>query len=49
MMSQARWYPTTTLLGNGTVIICGGTINTGTNAINVDCSACAARAERLES
>ena len=36
MMSQARWYPTTTLLGNGTVIICGGTINTGTNAINVD-------------
>lgn len=48
MMSQARWYPTTTLLGNGTVIICGGTINTGTNAINVDCSACAARAERLE-
>jgi Galactose oxidase-like, Early set domain/Glyoxal oxidase N-terminus/Kelch motif len=36
LMSQARWYPTTTLLGNGTVIICGGTINTGTNAINVD-------------
>ena len=36
MMSQARWYPTTTLLGNGTVIICGGTINTGTNAISVD-------------
>ncbi len=24
MMSQARWYPTTTLLDNGTVIICGG-------------------------
>ena len=24
MMSQARWYPTETLLGNGTVIICGG-------------------------
>jgi hypothetical protein len=36
LMSQARWYPTTTLLGNGTVIICGGTINTGTNAISVD-------------
>ncbi len=36
LMSQARWCPTTTLLGNGTVIICGGTINTGTNAIDVD-------------
>ncbi len=36
LMSQARWYPTATLLGNGTVIICGGTINTGTNALNVD-------------
>ena len=36
MMSQARWYPTTTLLGDGTVIICGGTIDTGTSATNVD-------------
>ena len=36
MMSQARWYPTTTLLGDGTVIICGGTIDTGTGATTVD-------------
>ena len=36
LMSQARWYPTTTLLGDGTVIICGGTINTGTSATTVD-------------
>lgn len=36
LMSQARWYPATTLLGNGTVIICGGTVNTGTNASTVD-------------
>jgi hypothetical protein len=35
-MSQARWYPTTTLLGDGTVIICAGTMNTGTSATNVD-------------
>jgi len=35
-MSQARWYPTTTLLGDGTVIICGGTMGTGTSATNVD-------------
>jgi hypothetical protein len=35
-MSQARWYPTATLLGDGTVIICGGTINTGTSATTVD-------------
>jgi Domain of unknown function (DUF1929)/Kelch motif/Galactose oxidase, central domain len=35
-MSQARWYPTATLLGDGTVIICGGTINTGASAITVD-------------
>ena len=36
VMSQARWYPTATLLGDGTVIICGGTINTGTSATTVD-------------
>jgi hypothetical protein len=35
-MSQARWYPTATLLGDGTVIICGGTVNTGTSATTVD-------------
>jgi hypothetical protein len=35
-MSQARWYPTATLLGDGTVIICGGTTNTGTSATTVD-------------
>jgi hypothetical protein len=36
VMSQARWYPTATLLGDGTVIVCGGTINTGTSATTVD-------------
>jgi galactose oxidase len=36
VMSQARWYPTATLLGDGTVIICGGTINTGASATTVD-------------
>jgi Domain of unknown function (DUF1929)/Glyoxal oxidase N-terminus len=36
VMSQARWYPTATLLGDGTVVICGGTINTGTSATTVD-------------
>jgi len=35
-MSQARWYPTTTLLGDGSVIICGGTIQTGASASTVD-------------
>jgi hypothetical protein len=36
VMSQARWYPTTTLLGDGTVIICAGTMNNGAGATNVD-------------
>ncbi len=36
IMSQARWYPTTMLLGDGTVIICAGTINTGANATTID-------------
>jgi len=36
VMSQARWYPTTTLLGDGTVIIFAGTMNSGTSATNVD-------------
>ncbi len=35
-MSQARWYPTTMLLGDGTVIVCAGTVNTGANATTVD-------------
>ncbi len=35
-MSQARWYPTTMLLGDGTVIACAGTINTGANATTID-------------
>ena len=35
-MSQARWYPTTTLLGDGTVIIFSGTMQTGTSALSVD-------------
>jgi hypothetical protein len=35
-MSQARWYPTTTLLGDGTVIICAGTMGTGASATSVD-------------
>jgi hypothetical protein len=36
VMSQARWYPTTTLLGDGTVIIFAGTMNSGTSATSVD-------------
>jgi hypothetical protein len=36
LMSEARWYPTTMLLGDGTVIICGGTQNSGANATTVD-------------
>jgi hypothetical protein len=32
IMSEARWYPTTMLLGDGTVIICAGTVNSGANA-----------------
>ena len=36
VMSQARWYPTTTLLGDGTVIIFAGTMHSGTSATNVD-------------
>jgi hypothetical protein len=36
VMSQARWYPTTMHLGDNTVIICAGTINTGANATTVD-------------
>jgi hypothetical protein len=36
VMSQARWYPTTTLLGDGTVIICAGTMSNGASATNVD-------------
>lgn len=35
-MSQARWYPTTMLLGDGTVIACAGTVNSGANATTVD-------------
>ena len=35
-MSQARWYPTTTLLGDGTVLIFSGTTQTGTSALSVD-------------
>jgi len=36
LMSQARWYPTTMQLGDNTVIICAGTLNSGANATNVD-------------
>ena len=36
VMSQARWYPTTTLLGDGTVIICAGTMHTGASATSVE-------------
>ena len=36
VMSQARWYPTTMLLGDNTVITCAGTVNTGANATTVD-------------
>ncbi len=35
-MSQPRWYPTTTLLGDGTVIIFSGTMQAGTSALSVD-------------
>ena len=35
-MSQARWYPTTTMLGDGTMMIFAGTMSTGTSATNVD-------------
>jgi hypothetical protein len=35
-MSQARWYPTTTLLGDGTVIICSGTMQSGKSATSVN-------------
>ena len=36
LMSEARWYPTTMLLGDGTVIACAGTLNSGANATTVD-------------
>ena len=36
LMSEARWYPTTMLLGDGTVIICAGTLNSGANATTID-------------
>jgi len=36
VMSQARWYPTTTMLGDGTMMIFAGTMSTGTSATNVD-------------
>ncbi len=36
VMSQDRWYPTTTLLGDGTVIICAGTMHSRTSATSVD-------------
>ena len=36
VMSQARWYPTTTMLGDGTIMIFAGTMASGTSAINVD-------------
>jgi hypothetical protein len=36
VMSQARWYPTTTMLGDGTMLIFAGTMSTGTSATNVD-------------
>jgi Domain of unknown function (DUF1929)/Kelch motif len=36
IMSEARWYPTTMLLGDGTVMIFGGTVNTGANATTID-------------
>jgi hypothetical protein len=35
-MPKPRWYPTTTLLGDGTVIICAGTMQTGASAMTVD-------------
>jgi len=36
LMSQPRWYPTTTGLGDGTVMICAGTISPGTSATTID-------------
>jgi hypothetical protein len=36
LMSEARWYPTTMLLGDGTVITCAGTLNSGANATTID-------------
>jgi Galactose oxidase-like, Early set domain/Galactose oxidase, central domain len=36
VMDVPRWYPTTTQLGDGTVRVFGGTVNTGTNAVTVD-------------
>jgi hypothetical protein len=36
VMDVARWYPTAAQLGDGTVRVFGGTVNTGTNAITVD-------------
>jgi len=36
VMDVPRWYPTTMQLGDNTVRIFGGTLNTGTNAVTVD-------------
>jgi Domain of unknown function (DUF1929)/Kelch motif len=36
MMSQARWYPTTAQLGDGSVLIFGGTITPKVDATTVD-------------
>jgi hypothetical protein len=36
LMSQPRWYPTTISLGDGTVMIFGGTTAPQTNAVTID-------------
>jgi galactose oxidase len=36
LMSQPRWYPTTISLGDGTVMIFGGTTAPKTNAVTID-------------
>ena len=36
VMDVPRWYPTTTLLGDGTVRILGGTVHSGASAVTID-------------